>query len=129
MKLKYVYQGSNNYIADLAFYRDQLGAKKIWEFAAFGANVAALELEGQPLILLNDHSSETRLIYVVDNIETMLETLREKGLKLEGEAPTPTGTCHLFSSPSGSHFAIMQETRPNAMLEAFNAANPSARLE
>jgi hypothetical protein len=120
MKLKYIYQGTTNYADDYNFYRDQLGAKRLWEFAAFGANVAAFELDGQPQILLNDHTTQTRYIYVVEDITVALEHLAARGVTIEEVAEGPTGACHLFTSPSGTLNAIMQETRPDQMVDAFN---------
>jgi catechol 2,3-dioxygenase-like lactoylglutathione lyase family enzyme len=119
MRLKYIYQGTSNYAADYRFYREQLGAKRVWEFAAFGANVAAFELEGQPQILLNDHTTTTRYIYVVDDITVSLGYLAAQGIEIDEIAEGPTGTCHLFTSPGGTLNAVMQETRPDHMVESF----------
>jgi predicted enzyme related to lactoylglutathione lyase len=122
MRLKYIYQGTTDYTADYHFYRDQLGAKRLWEFAAFGANVAAFELDGQPQILLNDHTTITRYVYVVDDITVSLENLAAQGVEIDEIAEGPTGTCHLFTSPGGTLNAVMQETRPNHMVDSFNQA-------
>jgi catechol 2,3-dioxygenase-like lactoylglutathione lyase family enzyme len=122
VKLKYIYQGTTDYIADYHFYRDQLGAKRVWEFAAFGANVAAFELDGQPQILLNDHTTTTRYIYVVDDITVCLERLAAQGVEIDEIAEGPTGTCHLFASPGGTLNAVMQETRPDHMVDSFKGA-------
>ncbi len=128
MKLKYIYQGTTQYSADLEFYQNQMGATKIWEFQAFGAHVAALQIGTEPLILLNDHSHETRYIYVVDSITKSLEELKTRGLTITGTTEIPTGTCHLFSSPSGQPFGLLEETRPDAMTVAYNQNNPRAKL-
>jgi catechol 2,3-dioxygenase-like lactoylglutathione lyase family enzyme len=122
MKLKYIYQGTTDYAADYHFYRDQLGAKRLWEFAAFGANVASFELDGLPQILLNDHTTHTRYIYVVDDITETLDHLAAQGIEIDEVAEGPTGTCHLFTSPGGTLNAVMQETRPDHMVDSFNEA-------
>ncbi len=120
MKLKYIYQGTTNYADDYIFYRQRLGAKRLWEFAAFGANVAAFELDGLPQILLNDHTTHSRYIYVVDDIEVALQHLAAEGVTIDEVAEGPTGTCHLFTSPGGTLNAVMQERRPDHMVDSFN---------
>ncbi len=51
-RLIYIYIGTSKYDADYGFYKDVLGAKRIWEFKDFGARVAAFDLCGEPYLLI-----------------------------------------------------------------------------
>src|SRR4051795_5212446 len=56
-RLLYLYVGSSDVRADLAWYDEVLGADLVWHFEAFGAHVAAVQVgpEGSALVLLADH--------------------------------------------------------------------------
>jgi catechol 2,3-dioxygenase-like lactoylglutathione lyase family enzyme len=47
-RLVYVYVGTSDYSADYDFYKNVLGAERVWEFERFGAKVAAFDLCGEP---------------------------------------------------------------------------------
>ncbi len=70
--LRFLYVGVANFEQDLAFYQEQLGAARVWQFASFGARVAALRLGDGPLLLLADHrpAPSCMPIYEVADLES-----------------------------------------------------------
>ena len=56
-RLVYLYIGSNDVRADLAWYDEVLGGDLVWHFEAFGADVAAVRVgpPESPLVVLADH--------------------------------------------------------------------------
>lgn len=53
--LEYLYIRTAGFERDLAYYRDVLGARLLWNLEGFDAHVAALRLGTGPLLLLADH--------------------------------------------------------------------------
>ena len=120
--LTYLYVGTSDFERDLAFYRETLGAEKVWHFAHFGARVAALRLGEGPLFLLADHrpAPSCLLLYAVENLEATARDLRARGWKPDGEKfELPDGPCYTFHDPSGNPLAIFQIARPNAMPNSY----------
>ena len=117
-RLAYVYVGTADYDADHRFYKDVLGARLVWEFKEFGAQVAAFDLAGEPYILIADHvkTASKRLIYEVDDLGAAIKELKAKGWKPDGgKFEIPDGPCVNFSDPSGNEYAILQMTRPRIL--------------
>ena len=79
--LRFLYVGTANFEQDLAFYREQLGAQRVWQFASFGARVAALRLGDGPLLLLADHrpAPSCMPIYEVADLEVTIQALTARG--------------------------------------------------
>ncbi len=86
--LRYLYVGSADVDADLAWYNEALGADLVWRFKAFGADVAAVRMDGGgigeeagasrgpprgPLVLLADHRPVPSVlpIYAVRSVPAM----------------------------------------------------------
>lgn len=126
--LRFLYTGTADFERDLAFYRHQLGAERVWQFAHFGARVAALRLGDGPLLLLADHrpAPSCMPIYQVADLKATAEALRGRGWRPQGASfEIPNGPCHTFVDPSGNPFAIFEDVRPNAMEGAY--ADPTNR--
>lgn len=122
--LKYCYIGSSNPQKDIDYYIKVLGARKIWDRSRFGTRVAALRLGKGPLLLIAGHRPAPGciLIFQVDNLEKVSETLRKKGWKPEGEAfEIPEGPCYRFNDPSGNPLALLQIVRPNVLGEDLSS--------
>ena len=118
--LKYCYVGTSNPQKDIDYYTNVLGARKIWNRSRFGTRVAALRFGDGPLLLLAGHrpAPSCILIYQVDNLERISETLRKRGWKPEGEPfEIPEGPCYRFNDPSGNPLALLEIVRPNVLGE------------
>jgi Glyoxalase/Bleomycin resistance protein/Dioxygenase superfamily. len=121
-RLDYIYIGTSHYDADYGFYKNVLGAKRIWEFKDFGARVAAFDICGEPYLLIADHvhAPSKRLIYEVDNIDDAARDLKGRGWKASGKKfEIPDGPCINFTDASGNEYAIIQMTRPYALENEF----------
>lgn len=83
--LRFLYTGTADFERDVAFYRDQLGAERVWQFAHFGDQVAALRLGDGPLLPLADHRAapSCRPIYEVADLKATAEALRQRGWQLQ----------------------------------------------
>ncbi len=121
-RLVYIYIGTSHYDADYSFYKNVLGAKRIWEFENFGARVAVFDICGEPYLLIADHvhAPSKRLIYEVDNIDDAARDLTGRGWKASGKKfGIPDGPCINFTDASGNEYAIVQMTRPYALEKEF----------
>lgn len=121
-RLIYIYTGTSDYAADYAFYKDVLGARRVWEFENFGAKVAAFDLCGEPYLLIADHveAPSKRLIYEVENLKKAAEELKQRGWEPDGKKfDVPDGPCYNFKDKSGNEFAILQMTRPFILEREF----------
>ena len=84
--LRFLYVGTTDFDHDLAFYLDQLGAERVWQFARFGALVAALRLGDGPLLLLADHRPAPSClpVYEVADLGATIRELRARGWQPQG---------------------------------------------
>ena len=120
--LRFLYVGTTDFYHDLAFYLDQLGAERVWQFARFGALVAALRLGDGPLLLLADHRPAPSClpVYEVADLGATIRELRARGWQPQGARfEIPNGPCQTFADPSGNQFAIFEDVRPGAMEGAY----------
>jgi predicted enzyme related to lactoylglutathione lyase len=119
--LKYLYVGTGDFERDLAYYRDVVGARVVWNFAAFGARVAAVAVSEGPLLLLADHRPAPSVlpVYAVEDLGKTVKALKKRGWKPEsGPFGIPDGPCYLFQDPSGNQLAVFGNERPDALLAA-----------
>jgi predicted enzyme related to lactoylglutathione lyase len=118
-RLLYLYTGSADVPADVAFYRDVLGAEVVWHHRAMGAEVAAVRLAGDgPLVLLADHRDAPSIlpIWAVEDVDEAEERLRRAGWEGQaGRVEVPDGPCLLLRDPSGNEIGLLQQTRPGVM--------------
>jgi predicted enzyme related to lactoylglutathione lyase len=118
--LIYLYVGSKDVEKDLAYYRDVLGAKVLWDRTGFGARVAAVKPGEGPWVLLADHrpAGTTILIYEVKDLKAAAKDLKARGWKpKDGPFEVPDGPVYTFQDPSGNELAILQVVRPHALGE------------
>lgn len=121
-ELAYLYVGVRHFDHDLAYYRDVLGAELVWNFAKFGARVAALRLAAGPLVLLADHrpAPSCMPIFAVDDLHTAVRELDARGWRPEsGPFEIPDGPCYTFRDPSDNQLALLGRVRPHALVAAF----------
>ena len=117
-KLVYVYIGTSNFDADLDFYGRLLGGRVVWNLKDFGARVAALDLCGDPYLLIADHvkAPSKRLIYEVEDLDGAAKELKSRGWKPDGESfEIPDGPCINFKDESGNEYAILEMRRPHIL--------------
>lgn len=121
-RLAYLYAGSADFDADLAYYRDVVGAEVVWNFSAFGARVAALRLAEGPLWLVADHRPAPSVlpVFAVGDLDAAERDLTARGWTAEGPRfEIPDGPCVLFKDPSGNGLALYGDVRPNALVTSY----------
>ncbi len=118
--LRFLYVGTADTGRDVKWYTEVLGARKRWQFQAFGADVAALELGGGPLVLLADHRKAPSVlpIFEVEDLKATAKELKRRGWKPKGgKVEIPNGPCYVFEDPSGNEYAVFEDVRPGALEE------------
>ncbi|HEX9236974.1 MAG TPA: VOC family protein [Actinomycetota bacterium] len=118
VRLAYLYCGSSDVEADLAFYRDLFGAEVVWRRTGFGAEVAAVRLGEGPLILLADHRPRATVlqIWAVEDLDRVTEVLRAAGWTgPESRVEVPDGPVLLLSDPSGNELGLLEQVRPGIL--------------
>ncbi|MBS1957034.1 MAG: VOC family protein [Cyanobacteria bacterium SZAS-4] len=128
--LEYLYVGCNDFDVDVRFYKDTIKAELLWAFDKSGSKVAAFKMAYGPVLLLANHKKAPSIepIFSVDNLETAVKSLKEKGIsKLDGPIDTPNGKAYSFKDLSGNQFSILQNENPEAMERAYSdKSNKSA---
>jgi predicted enzyme related to lactoylglutathione lyase len=118
-RLAYLYVGSRDVDADLAFYRDRLGAEVVWDIEGIETHVAAVRLGEGPLVLLADHRPAPSVlpIWAVDDLDAAAATLAAAGwTKSLRRVEVPDGPILLLSDPSGNEVGLLEPVR-GAVLE------------
>jgi predicted enzyme related to lactoylglutathione lyase len=117
-RLTYLYVGSADVPADLAFYRDRLGAEVVWDREAMGTHVAAVRIGDGPLVLLADHREAGAVlpIWTVDDLDAALAELNRRGWTgPTNRVEVPDGPCLLLSDPSGNEIGLLHQVRPEIL--------------
>jgi catechol 2,3-dioxygenase-like lactoylglutathione lyase family enzyme len=113
--LDVLYLPSRDAEADLAFYRDVLGARVVFAIEAMGTRVAEVSLGAEgPRLLLADHldGEAPVLLHRVANLEETLDELGERELTPDQRVELPLGPCVTFRSPGGQRIGLYELTRP-----------------
>ena len=114
-ELDFVYMSCPDVAADMAWFRDALGARIVFAIEDSGTRVAMLELtSGPPRVLLTDHLEGERpiLIYRVERLESVVTVLESRGYRPIRRLEIPFGPCAVFGAPSGQRLAVYERTRP-----------------
>jgi hypothetical protein len=114
-QLDFLYVPSRDVAADLAYFTDVLGGRVVFAIESSDVRVAAVELAGEPpLVLLTDHVEGDRPIYVyrVGDLRASLEGLESRGWAREHTFEIPHGPICSFRTPGGHRIAVYQLTRP-----------------
>ena len=112
--LDVLYLPSRDVAADLAFYRDVLGAHVVFAIEAMGTRVAEVSLapEGPRLVLAGHLAGDAPvLLHRVDDLEATLADLSE--LVVEARVELPLGPCATLRTPGGQWLGLYQLTRPD----------------
>lgn len=118
MELRFLYVGSSDTERDLAAWLALPGARQRWRFQNFGADVAAVDLGGRPLVLVADHRPDGSVlpIYAVDDLDAAGDDLRAAGWALEsGPMESPEGPAVLWRNASGASIALLRVDRPDML--------------
>ena len=113
--LDVLYLPSRDAEADLAFYRDVLGARVVFAIEAMGTRVAEVSLgaEGPRLVLAGHLAGEAPvLLHRVSNLEETLEELGGRGFEPDHRVELPLGPCVTFRTPGGQRLGLYELTRP-----------------
>lgn len=118
-RLEYLYVGSADVAADLAFYRDVVGARVVWDFEDFGTRVAAVEVGPRPpLYVLAGHRPPRSVlpIFVVESLDATERALRQRGWTEKGHrVEVPDGPVRILSDASGNEVGLLESVRPRAL--------------
>src|SRR4051794_22655036 len=113
--LDVLYVPSRDVAADVAFYRDTLGARVVFAIEAMGTRVAevAPAREG-PRVILAEHLAGDApiLLHRVSDLNQTLAELAARGLRVDARVELPLGPCAPFRSPGGQRLGLYQLTRP-----------------
>ena len=129
-KLGYLYVGTSDFKRDLEYYTKVLGAKILWNYHEFGANVAGLRLAEGPQYLLADHrpSPSCLPLFEVEDLKVTAKELRARGWKPDGESfEIPPGPCYVFKDLSGNPLGIFENARPGLVAQAFGGSDRRRR--
>jgi catechol 2,3-dioxygenase-like lactoylglutathione lyase family enzyme len=113
--LDVLYLPSRDAEADLAFYRDVLGARVVFAIEAMGTRVAEVSLSPEgPRLLLADHlhGEAPILLHRVLSLEETLDELAGHGFEPEHRLELPLGPCVTFRTPGGQRLGLYELTRP-----------------
>ena len=95
--LLYLYVGTADLEADLRFYTGPLGARLVWRFQKFGADVAGLRFGdgAHPMVLLADHRPPRTVmpIFAVENLAAIVGPGIERHTIARADRQLP-GSCH-----------------------------------
>ena len=122
MILRYLYVGTSDTERDVAIWSALPGATVRWRFQHFGADVAAIDLGGPPVVLLADHRPPGSVlpIYAVNDLESSVAAMEADGWIIEElSLGTPEGPAALLSTSGGAQLALLRVDRPTAMEGAF----------
>jgi hypothetical protein len=113
-QLDYVYTPSPDVAADVAYFTDVLGARRLFAIDDGGVRVAMLELSEGPRILLTDHldGDAPILVYRVPDLRQAGAALTARGWTGGRTLEIPQGPCVSFTTPGGQRIAIYERSRP-----------------
>jgi hypothetical protein len=114
-ELDFVYTPSRDPAADRDYFVNVLGASEVFAIEAGAERVAAVRLGEGPLLLFAGHLEGERpfLIYRVDDFDTALRDIEERGWEPAERFEIPHGPCCTFSTPGGHRVGVYQLTRPD----------------
>jgi catechol 2,3-dioxygenase-like lactoylglutathione lyase family enzyme len=123
-ELAYLYMGTDDVDASLAFYTEALGAQLVWRFRAFATDVAAVRFGAdRPFVLLAEHRPTPSClpIWSVSDLDRAIAALARAGFADHGETVgTPDGPVHVLTDPSGNELGLLRPDRPGALEQAYS---------
>jgi hypothetical protein len=122
VELRYLYVGTADTERDVRTWSQLPGARLLWRFRHFGADVAAIDLGTLPRVLLADHrpTGSVLPIYAVDDLASTADRLAAEGWTVVAASlGTPEGPCTLLHDGSGVEIALLRVDRPDVLVAAF----------
>jgi catechol 2,3-dioxygenase-like lactoylglutathione lyase family enzyme len=113
--LDVLYVPSRDVEADVAFYRDVLGARVIFAIEAMGTRVAEVALAADgPRVVLAGHlgGDAPVLLHRVSDLDETLAQLEGRGARIEHRVELPLGPCATLRTPGGQRIGFYELTRP-----------------
>src|SRR3712207_4638853 len=113
--LDILYVPSRDVEADLAFYRDVLGARVVFAIEAMRTRVAEVATSANgPRVVLADHlhGAAPVLLPRVDDLDALITDFAGRGVSPERRVELPLGPCATFRSPGGQRLGFYERTRP-----------------
>jgi hypothetical protein len=114
-RLDYIYMPSRDVAADLAWFRDVLGARVVFAIEAMDTRVAMIELTPEPpRLLLADHveGDVPILVYRVAALADTIADLESRGWTKGTTLEIPQGPVSSFRGPGGQRIAVYELSRP-----------------
>jgi hypothetical protein len=113
-QLDYVYTPSSDVAADVAYFTEVLGARRLFAIDDGGVRVAMLELSEGPRVLLTDHleGEASILVYRVADLRRAADGLTARGWKGGRALEIPQGPCVSLRTPGGQRVALYERSRP-----------------
>jgi catechol 2,3-dioxygenase-like lactoylglutathione lyase family enzyme len=114
-RLDYIYMPSRDVAADLAWFRDVLGARVVFAIEAMDTRVAMIELTPEPpRLLLADHveGDVPILVYRVAALADTIAVLESRGWTKGTTLEIPQGPVSSFRGPGGQRIAVYELSRP-----------------
>ena len=114
-RLDFVYLPSRDVAADLAHYRDGLGAEVVFAIERFGTRVAMVGLTADaPALLLAEHreGDQPVLVYRVADLEQAVAALQRRGVEVRARFEIPHGPGAELVNPGPQRIALYEVTRP-----------------
>lgn len=100
--------------ADVTYFTDVLGARRLFAIDDGGVRVAMVELSAGPRVLLTDHleGEAPILVYRVADLRKATDALTARGWKGGRTLEIPQGPCVSFTTPGGQRVALDERSRP-----------------
>jgi hypothetical protein len=114
-RLDFVYTPSRDVAADVRYFSDVLGGRRVFAIEAMGTRVAMIELATEgPRIVLADHleGDQPILVYRVASLRDAAAELEGRGWKSDRTLEIPQGPCRAFTTPGGQRLALYERSRP-----------------
>lgn len=119
-KLHSLYIGSRDIERDASALL-ALGARLVWRFQRFGADVAGLRLADGSLLMIADHRPPGSVLPLIEVASLADATVPRGGHTAE----TPDGTVRVVGLPGGVELGFIEVTRRDALEGAY--ADPDNR--
>ena len=114
-KLHSVYMGSRDIDGDVAALT-ALGARLVWRFRRFGADVAGLRLHDGTLVMFADHRPAGSVLPLME-----VASLDDPSVPRDGHtAETPDGTVRVVRLPGGVELGFIEVSRRDALEGAYS---------
>jgi catechol 2,3-dioxygenase-like lactoylglutathione lyase family enzyme len=113
--LDMLYMPSRDVEADLAFYRDVLGARVVFAIEAMGTRVAEVDTgaSGPRLVLAGHLAGEAPvLLHRVADLDATLAELEGRGARIDHRVELPPGPAATLRTPGGQRLGFYELSRP-----------------